>query len=312
MIEIRNVTMDFVGKGVGESGKAVRALDDVSIQMPDGCIYGFLGSNGAGKSTLMRLMCGVYQGQSGQILIDGVEAWDNPEAKKNIFFVNDETVQYADFTLKAMAAFFACYYDTFSHETFSKIVGALGLPTDRKMSTFSKGMKRQAVVAVALACGTKYLVMDEAFDGLDPAMRKMLKDIIVDQMLDRNATLIVSSHNVAEINELCDRAMLLHQGKLVFDDEVDNVRGSVCKAQILRKSARVTEEELTSRGLTVMQYSTAGSIVSVVIKGTEESVRGILDGMETDYFELVPLTLEEVFIYELEARGYGHEFISEG
>ena len=311
MIEITNVTMDFVGTAVGESKRAVRALDDISITIPDGCVYGFLGSNGAGKSTLMRLMCGVYRMQSGSITIDGREVWDNPEAKADIFFVNDETVQYADFTLAALAKYFASYYDKFSQETFVRLIKTLGLPTDRKMVTFSKGMKRQSIVAAALSCGTKYMVMDEAFDGLDPAMRKMLKDIIVDEMIDRNATLIVSSHNVAEINELCDRAMLLHQGKLVFDDEIDNIRGSVSKVQIARRSGVVTQDEIEALGLEVMKYSATGSVTQAVVKGVGEEITDKLEGLSADFVELVPLTLEEVFIYELEARGYGYESLAE-
>ena len=311
MIEIKNVTMDFIGKAVGEPRKILRALEDISIQIPDGCVYGFLGSNGAGKSTLMRLMCGVYRMQSGSITIDGSEVWDNPEAKANIFFVNDETVQYSDFTLEALAKYFASYYDNFSFETFHRLIGTLGLPTDRKMGSFSKGMKRQSVVAAALSCGTKYIVMDEAFDGLDPAMRKMLKDIIVDEMIDRNATLIVSSHNVAEINELCDRAMLLHQGKLVFDDEIDNIRSGVSKVQVARRSGPVTKEEIEGLGLSVLQYSVMGSVVQTVVKGVGEEITQKLEGLSADFVEMVPLTLEEVFIYELEARGYGYESLAE-
>ena len=311
MIEIRNVTMDFVGKGVGESGKAVRALDDVSIQIPDGCIYGFLGSNGAGKSTLMRLMCGVYQGQSGQILIDGVEAWDNPEAKKNIFFVNDETVQYADFTLEGLRKYYRSYYETFSDEVFYRLAKQLQLPLNRKMSSFSKGMKRQAVVIVGLASMTKYLVLDEAFDGLDPAMRKMVKDIITDEMLDRGATLILSSHNIAEINELCDRALLIHKGELVFDGEIDKIRSCACKVQLMRKDGAITREELEKTGVDILKYSTMGSVAQVIVRGAGDEIMQKISTVPNDVCELIPLTLEEVFIYELEARGYGHEALSE-
>ena len=308
MIEINNVTMDFVGKKSGSD--AVRALDDVTIRIPDGCVYGFLGSNGAGKSTLMRLMCGVYKMQQGSITIDGKTVWNNPEAKSDIFFINDETVQYADFTMKSLAKFFASFYETFSMELFDRLTKKLGLPTNRKLATFSKGMKRQAIVVAALSCGTKYLVMDEAFDGLDPAMRKMLKDIIVDEMLDRGATLVVSSHNVTEISELCDRAMLLHRGKLVFDDEIDSIRGGVCKVQIVRKNGEVSRETVEGLGLEVLTYSTTGIVTQAVIKGDEETILQKLAELETDYVETVPLTLEEVFIYELEARGYGYESLS--
>lgn len=311
MIEIKNVTMEFAGRTDGNNSGPVRALDDVSLQIPDGSVYGFLGSNGAGKSTLMRLMCGVYRTQQGSITIDGEEVWDNPAAKRNIFFVNDETVQFADFTMKSLAKYFRSYYETFSKDTFDRLVATIGLPTDRKFSTFSKGMKRQAIAVVALACGTKYIVMDEAFDGLDPAMRKMIKDLIVDEMLDRGMTLIVSSHNLTEISELCDRAMLLHKGQMIFDDEIDKIRSGVSKAQIVRKSGAVTHGEIESLGLTVLKHTVMGSVVQAVVKGTEEEIAGKLEGLSADFVELVPLTLEEVFVYELEARGYGYESFAE-
>ncbi|MBR7019771.1 MAG: ABC transporter ATP-binding protein [Lachnospiraceae bacterium] len=308
MIEISNVTMDFAGKKKGSA--AVRALEDVTIRIPDGCVYGFLGSNGAGKSTLMRLMCGVYKLQQGSITVDGKTVWDNPEAKSDIFYISDETVQYADFTLQSLADFFASFYERFSEELFERLVSRLELPKDRKLSTFSKGMKRQAIVVAALACGTKYLVMDEAFDGLDPSMRKILKDIIVDEMLDRGATLVVSSHNVTEISELCDRAMLLHRGKVVFDDEIDSVRGSVSKVQIVRKDGEVSRSMIEELGLELLTYSNTGIVTQAVIKGAEEDILQKLSALGADYVETVPLTLEEIFICELEARGYGYESLS--
>ncbi len=202
MIEINNVTMKF-DKNKGEK-EDFTALDRVSINIPESCIYGFLGSNGAGKSTLMRLMCGVYLCTEGSIKIDGREVFDDPEAKGKIFFVNDETIQYSTYTLKDLKNYYKCYYPQFSEEVFDRLTEKLSLPQNKRMSQFSKGMKRQAVVVAALSCKTKYIMLDEAFDGLDPAMRKIIKTMIVDELMDRDAAMIVSSHNVAEINELCD------------------------------------------------------------------------------------------------------------
>lgn len=315
MIEIKNVSMTFEKKGIGKSSNSSRerftALDDISITIPDGCIYGFLGSNGAGKSTLMRMMCGVYKTEQGSITIDGKEVWDNAAAKADIFFVNDETVQYTTFTLDGLRKYYASYYEKFSNEVFDRLTAKLGLPTDKRLAEFSKGMKRQAVVIIGLSCMTKYLMLDEAFDGLDPAMRKVVKNLIVDEMLDREATLIVSSHNIAEINELCDRAMLIHKGKLIFADEIDEIRGGFRKVQIARKSAPVEREELERTGVQVMQYSQAGSVIQAVIRGGEEDILRKLSEITTDITEIIPLTLEEIFIYELEARGYGSNIIKE-
>ena len=305
MIEIKNVSLTFKG-GALDKKKGFTALDDVSITVPEGCIYGFLGSNGAGKSTLMRMICGIYKTEQGSITIDGEEVYDNPEAKKKIFFVNDETVQYADFTLEGLRKYYRSYYPDFSDEVYERLTAKLGLPTNKRMAEFSKGMKRQAVVIIGLSCMTKCLMLDEAFDGLDPAMRKVVKEMIVDEMLDRGATMIVSSHNVAEINELCDRAMLIHKGKLIFADEIDEIRSGFRKVQLVDKKRVVPRGELELMGLRVMEYSATGRVAQAIIKGTETEIDEKISSLGIDIAETIPLTLEEIFIYELQARGYGH------
>ena len=309
MIEINNVTMKFE-KNKGEK-EDFTALDRVSINIPESCIYGFLGSNGAGKSTLMRLMCGVYPCTEGSIKIDGREVFDDPEAKGNIFFVNDETIQYSTYTLKDLKNYYKCYYPQFSEEVFDRLTEKLSLPQNKRMSQFSKGMKRQAVVVAALSCKTKYIMLDEAFDGLDPAMRKIIKTMIVDELMDRDAAMIVSSHNVAEINELCDRAMLIHQGHLIFAGEVDEIKSGFCKLQTSLGSRQMTKEMAEAAGLEVMQFSTLGSVAQMIVRGGAEDCLAKLKGLSPILLEAVPLTLEEIFIYELEVRGYGANILKE-
>lgn len=312
MIEISNASMVFAKKGLGkvDEGSGFKALDNISITIPDGCIYGFLGSNGAGKSTLLRMMCGVYRTEQGSVKIDGEDAFDNPVAKSKIFFVNDETVQFTKFTLDGLAKFYASYYDNFSFEIYNRLVAQLQLPKNKRMSDFSKGMKRQAVVIIGLSCNTKYLLLDEAFDGLDPAMRKFIKQIIVNELIDRKATMVVSSHNIVEINELCDRAMLIHQGQMIFADEIDNIKSGFGKVQLARRSGAVTPEELKNGGLEVMQYSVMGSVAQAVVRGTEAEITEKINKFNCEISEFIPLTLEEIFIYELEARGYGASIIN--
>lgn len=303
MIEIKNVSLDF-----GKNDKLFQAVSDVSLTIPEGCVYGFLGSNGAGKSTLMRMLCGIYRPSAGSISIDGEEVFDNAQAKSKIFFVNDETVQYGSFTLESLKKYYKAYYTDFSQDTFDRLCAKLDLPMKKRMSEFSKGMKRQALVIIGLASNTKYLMLDEAFDGLDPAMRKMIKNMIIDEIYDRQATLIVSSHNIAEINELCDRAMLIHKGKLIFANEIDEIRSGFLKLQLADKKRVVSKQELEQIGLNVMQYSQTGSIVQAVVRGeNEQAVNAVVEGLGCDICETIPLTLEEIFIYELEARGYGGE-----
>ncbi len=307
MIEIGSASMVFEKRGVGkaDANDGFKALDNITITIPDGCIYGFLGSNGAGKSTLLRMLCGVYRTEQGSVKIDGEDVFDNPSAKAKIFFVNDETVQYAGFTLDGLAKFYASYYDSFSFEIYERLVNQLQLPRNKRMSEFSKGMKRQAVVIIGLSCNTKYLLLDEAFDGLDPAMRRFIKQIIINELVDRQATMIVSSHNIVEINELCDRAMLIHQGQMIFADEIDNIKSGFGKIQLARKSGAVTSDELKNAGLDVMQYSVMGSVSQAVVRGSEEEITAKTNAFDCEISEFIPLTLEEIFIYELEARGYG-------
>lgn len=312
MIEINNVSMVFAKKGLGkvDINDGFKALDNVSITIPDGCIYGFLGSNGAGKSTLLRMMCGVYRTEQGSVKIDGEDVFDNPSAKSKIFFVNDETVQYAKFTLDGLAKYYASYYENFSFEIYERLLKQLQLPRNKRMSEFSKGMKRQAVVIIGLSCNTQYLLLDEAFDGLDPAMRRFIKQIIINELIDRQATMVVSSHNIVEINELCDRAMLIHQGQMIFADEIDNIKSGFGKIQLARKSGAVTPEDLKNAGLEVMQYTVMGSVAQAVVRGSEENITGKLGTFGCEISEFIPLTLEEIFIYELEARGYGSNVIN--
>lgn len=313
MIEIRNASMLFTQKGFGKADpkRSFKALDNVSLTIPDGCIYGFLGSNGAGKSTLLRMMCGVYNTPSGSVLIDGEDVFDNPNAKAKLFFVNDETVQYSNFTLDKLADYYASYYDSFSYETYGRLVTMIGLPRNKRMSEFSKGMKRQAVVIIGLSCNTKYLLLDEAFDGLDPAMRKFIKQMIVGELIDRQATMVVSSHNIAEINELCDHAMLIHQGQMIFADEIDNIKSGFGKIQLVRRNSPITQEELANAGMSVMKYTSMGSVTQAVVRGTEDVITEKMANLDCEVSEFIPLTLEEIFIYELEGRGYGASIISE-
>ena len=313
MIEISNATMMFdndsaspfiFDKREERFEHRALALNNVSLTIPDGCIYGFLGSNGAGKSTLMRMICGVYKTDVGSIRIDGMEVYDNPEAKKNIFFVNDETIEYTSYTLTALMNYYGNYYDTFNYDTYSKLLKILKLPENSPLSTFSKGMKRQAVAIIGLACHTKYLMLDEAFDGLDPAMRTVIKDMILDEIRSRNATLIISSHNIREIGELCDRAMLIHSGQLVFADEISKIKSRFRKLQLVSLNRVISQEEISAAEIPAVKYSSEGKVVQIIVKDDEQLDKK-LSSLNADLCEQIPLTLEEIFIYEMDIKGYG-------
>ncbi|MBD5144882.1 MAG: ABC transporter ATP-binding protein [Ruminococcus sp.] len=299
-----DVPEETVNNIVPEAKHRERALDNVSLVIPDSCIYGFLGSNGAGKSTLMRMICGVYRTDEGSIKIDGQEVFDNSEAKSSVFFVNDETIEYTGFTLESLMMYYRNYYpSTFNTGKFKHLASVLGLPLNSPLSTFSKGMKRQSVVIIGLASCAKYLMLDEAFDGLDPAMRAMVKNIILDEIRGRNATLIVSSHNVHEIGELCDRAMLIHNGKIIFADELENIRGRFVKYQLTSLDHTITQEEISAAGLEAVQYKAVGKVVQIIVKGSSDTYEKV-SAVGADLAEQIPLTLEEIFIYEMDTNGY--------
>lgn len=310
MIEIKDITMIFDNKPAhklrnrdGEGSEAEetkpreKALDSVTMEIPDGCIYGFVGFNGAGKSTLMRLICGIYKPTSGKILVDSESSYDNPNAKSNIFFVNDETIEYTDFTLDKMRKYYSGYYPQFDHELFRQLAHKLELPLNRKLSTFSKGMKRQSVVLIGLACHTKYLILDEAFDGLDPSMRDMIKKIIKEEIRKRNSTLIVSSHNVAEIGDMCDKVMRLTKGQLVFADELVNVKTNYKKYQLINLERAVSREDIENAGIVPEKYSSAGHVVRIIVKDSDD-LDEKLKGIDTILCEEIPLNLEEIFVYD--------------
>ena len=313
MIEINNITMIFDNKPahkLKKSDKPVfdeemkprkKALDAVTMEIPDGCIYGFVGFNGAGKSTLMRLICGIYKPSSGTILVDSESSFDNPNAKSNIFFVNDETIEYTDFTLDKMRRYYSGYYPQFDHELFERLAYTLELPMNRKLSTFSKGMKRQSVVLIGLACHTKYLILDEAFDGLDPSMRDMIKKIIREEIKKRKSTLIISSHNVAEIGDMCDKVMRLTRGKLVFADELENVKTNYRKFQLVNLEHTISIEEIEAAGIKPEKYSQAGKVVRIIVRDSDD-ISEKLRSIETVLCEEIPLDLEEIFVYDKNAE----------
>ena len=292
MIEIKNVSMRFDNS---------LALDGVSMSIPEGCAYGLLGSNGAGKSTLLRMLSGIYRPYSGEVLIDGEPVYNNVPVKEKVFFINDETVQFNDMTLLDMKAYYKRFYNSFSDELFDKLHGVINLPLKKKLSTFSKGMKRQAAVICGISCKTPYLFLDEAFDGRDPTMRIIVKQMLIDAMLDNKLTVIFSSHNLSEIDEFCDRVGLMHGGNVVFDRELDNVKGTVVKIQTAFDSP-VTAEDFS--GFELLHIESVGSVTHLIAKGDREAIRSSINSLSPKIYDEVPLSLEEIFIYEMEVLGY--------
>jgi ABC-2 type transport system ATP-binding protein len=275
-------------------------LKGINLEIKKGSAFGLLGSNGAGKSTLLRLICGIYEADSGELTLDGKPVFDRPDIKEKIFFINDETVQFTGYTLKELKNFYKSYYPLFSEELFESLRQKINLPLNKKLSTFSKGMKRQAIVIVGIACRTEYLLLDEAFDGLDPTMRIIVNNIIFDAIVDRQTTFIISSHNLREISEICDTAAMMFDGKIIFCHETDDMNG-ICKIQAA--FPEVYEKEDFSE-LDLVSYKKNQSIYTLIVRNTREEAEDKLRSKNPAVLDIVPLTLEETFIYEMEAHGY--------
>ncbi len=301
MIELKNTVKNF---------DSYTALDHVDLKIEKGTAFGLLGSNGAGKSTILRLLSGIYKQEEGEVLIDGEPVYDNVSIKEKVFFINDETVQFGKFTLKELKNYYKSYYRNFSEETFEELRKRINLPLDKKINKFSKGMKRQAIVIIGLACKTDYLLLDEAFDGLDPTMRIIVKKMLVDAMLDRQLTTVISSHNLREINEVCDTAALLHKGKILFARDLDSVTSSIHKIQVVfspdanGNPIEYTREQLAEAGLEILHFERSQSIYYIIAKGEADTLKAYFAPKKPLLFEIIPLTLEEIFIYELEVLGY--------
>lgn len=292
MIEIKGLTKkfdDFI------------ALDNIDMAIPKGTAFGLLGSNGAGKSTILRLLSGIYQQDGGEVLIDGENVFDNVNAKEKVFFINDETIQFSQYTINELKEFYKGFYPNFSEEIYKKLCEKIKLPENKKISAFSKGMKRQAIVIIGLACQTDYLLLDEAFDGLDPTMRIIVKHMLIDAMLDRNLTAIISSHNLKEINEVCDSVSLIHKGKIVFNRQLDDIKGNIHKVQVAFDK-EYNKEDFAE--LDILHFEKNGSVIHIIVKGDTDTIKSKLGEKNPLVLDIIPLTLEEIFIYEMEGLGY--------
>ena len=280
-------------------------LDGVDLTIPTGTAFGLLGSNGAGKSTILRLISGIYRPEGGELLVDGQPAYDNVLTKQRIFFINDETVQFTSYTLEELKNFYKPYYPSFSEEAFEKLRANIKLPLKKKLSTFSKGMKRQAIVIIALACRTDYLLLDEAFDGLDPVIRLMVKKLLAEEIAERGATVVISSHNLRELEDLCDQVGLLSAGRLLFEKDLDALKLGFCRVQ----AAYDHPVDWEATGLAILDKKERGKLVSLLVRGTAEETLAVLEAQRPLFAEALPMTLEEVFIGEMEAAGYDYSNI---
>ena len=280
------------------------ALDDVSFTIPNGCICGIVGSNGAGKSTLLRLITGIYNADKGSIYIDDTPVFDNPAIKSRVAFVPDELFFIPGATINKMSMLYKSLYPSFDMELCASLTEKFKLDGKRNISTFSKGMKRQAATLLTLSTKAEYLFFDETFDGFDPIVRNYIKSIICKDVLERKSTAIITSHSLRELEDVCDKLALLHKGGLILQNDVDNLKTSHFKVQI---AFPYDYDESIFKDMDYKRFVKTGSVSSMIIKGDRELTEAALKSLNPVICDILPLTLEEVFSYEMETLEYNFD-----
>jgi ABC-2 type transport system ATP-binding protein len=295
MIEIQNLTKRFDKDFV---------LEHLDCKIEKGSIYGLVGANGAGKSTLLRLIMGIYRQDNGVVLVDGVESYDNHLIKEKMVFVPDDLFFYPGYNLYDMAVFYQSIYKNFDIEYFKELCSLFRLDIKRRISSFSKGMKRQGALLLAIATNAEYLFFDETFDGLDPVIRNLVKKIICERVAQKGVTVILTSHNLRELEDTCDHLGLLYKGGILFESDVDSLKTKMFKVQI---SLPKDFDESDFKKLDIMSFKKKGSVATIIIKGDKEDTKKNLEKKNPIILDFISLTLEEVFIYEMEVLGYEFE-----
>lgn len=293
MIEAINISKDFDN---------IKAVDQVSVDIQEGIVFGFVGSNGAGKSTLLRMLSGIIKPDRGTIKIDGMEIFENINAKELIFYISDDQFFFNNATPKDMKNFYQVLYSNFDSKRYETLMNQFELSPNRKINTFSKGMKKQLSVIYGICANTKYLFCDETFDGLDPVARQAVKSIIAKEIADRNMTTVIASHNLRELEDICDHVGLLHRGGILISKDLYDMKLNIHKIQCVFRN----EDDATKvfDSLEIIKQELRGSLYTITARGNHEEIEAIFKNVNPVFSEILPLSLEEIFISETEVVGY--------
>ena len=291
MIEVRNVTKRFDG---------FTALDDLSISVPTGAVYGLVGPNGAGKSTLIRHLAGIYRQDRGEVLIDGEPIFDNPAVKSRVAYIPDEIFYYTQATIRDMMRFYRDVYPSFDAACFEKLGEAFALDQKRPMRKLSKGQQKQAAFWLALAQRPEIVILDEPVDGLDPVMRRQVWSLLLADVAERGTTVLVSSHNLRELEDVCDHVGIMNRGKLLLERSLSELQDNIVKLQLA-----FAEDTALPDDLTILHQSRTGRLQQLILRGNADEISARLALLNPLFLDVLPLSLEEIFIYEL--GGAEHE-----
>ena len=286
MLELKNVTKTF---------GTFKALDDLTMTVPKGAVYGLVGPNGAGKSTAIRHITGIYRPDFGSVTLEGLPIYENPEIKQTIGYIPDDVFFFPAATMEEMRKFYKGMYPKFDDERFERLYEAFSLPRKSQIRRFSKGMQKQAAFHLTLSCRPDILILDEPVDGLDPVMRRQVMSLILADVAEHGTTVLISSHNLRELEDVCDHVGIMDHGKMLLERSLADMQGSTVKVQMV---GDVPET------LDILHETASGRLKTLVVRGDSETVTRILAAAKPDYFDVLPLSLEEIFIYELGGVNY--------
>ena len=286
MLEMKNVTKSF--------GK-FKALDDLSMCVPKGSVYGLVGPNGAGKSTAIRLMTGIYRPDSGSITLEGLPVYENPTNKVRIGYIPDDIFYFPSASMEEMRKFYKGIYPQFDDALYEKLFEAFELPRKSPIRRFSKGMQKQAAFHLSLCTHPELLILDEPVDGLDPVMRRQVLSLILSDVAGNGTTVLISSHNLRELEDICDHVGIMDHGKMLLERSLADMQGATHKLQLVGE---------VPEGLEVLHESQAGRLKTLIVRGDAQEISLKVSASSPVYFDVLPLSLEEIFIYELGGEGY--------
>lgn len=292
MLEAKNVVKTFDG---------FRALDSLNMTVPKGAVYGLVGPNGAGKSTIIRHLAGIYRQDSGEVLLDGQPVYENPAVKRRMTVIGDDWYYFPQANIREMARFFAGLYPAFSWERYEKLKQVFPLDEKMMLRRMSKGMQKQAAFWLAVCCMPEYLILDEPVDGLDPVMRRQVWSLLLGDVSERGTTVLVSSHNLRELEDVCDHVGILNRGQVLLERSLSDLQDNTVKLQVAY--AGVTETILPSE-LNILHRSHVGRVYTYIVRGSRAEILRRMEITEPILLESIPLTLEEIFIYELGGVDY--------
>ncbi len=286
MLEMQHVTKSFDG---------FKALDDLTLTVPKGAVYGLVGPNGAGKSTAIRILTGVYRPTEGTVTMEGLPIYENPAVKTRIGYIPDDIFYFPSASLEDMRRYYRGLYPDFDDALFERLYEIFNLPRKSPIRRFSKGMQKQAAFHLAICCRPDVLILDEPVDGLDPVMRRQVWSLILSDVAQHETTVLISSHNLRELEDICDHVGIMDHGKMLLERSLADIQGNIVKLQLV---GDIPEQ------LNVLHETATGRLQTIIVRGTAEAVEEAVKAMNPAYYDILPLSLEEIFIYELGGVNY--------